>query len=324
VVRTDGGRLLSLALGGVGIALVLSATSSRAAGDRALPRPAPTSPFPGGLSPQWLNAADVDARGCLERLATEGVRPARYRALAPQARPDRKGCGMPQGVTVFRGPTGITYSPPLTVDCSFALELAAMEAIFQDEARRELGDSVREIDDLGGYACVARAGPYTTRYATKPAISEHSFGLAYDLRALITSKGRVVTVERDYEKGTSEPQKPAGRFLLACADRLRRETALTHVLTPDFNADHRNHFHLDRGLPFGWWWDDAPPPAAREGAPPSPASAPGLSERGGLGGGGAALLGGPSMEAELQSGLRPRAAATRHRPAPTHAEEPRE
>jgi hypothetical protein len=231
--------------------LTMFAVHARA-GEKADPRaPAQADAFPGGLSPQWLNAANVDRLACLARLDASG---AKYRTLPPQPKPDRHGCGMPNGVIVFRGPTGIVYNPPLTVDCSFAQDVPAMEAVFQEEATDKLGDRIARIDTLGAYACVTKAGPYTTRYATKPAISEHSFGLAYDLRSFATVKGRTITVERDYEKGTVDPQKPAGRFLRAVAVRLRSETSLTHVLTPDFNADHYNHFHLDRGLAFGWWW----------------------------------------------------------------------
>jgi hypothetical protein len=221
-------------------------TAARAGGSTAS-----ASPFPGGLSPQWLNAANVDPEACLARLKETG---ARYRVLPPQSHPDKKGCGVPHGVLVTRGPTGIEYSPPLLVDCSFATELPAMEQIFQEEAQAELDTTIRRIDTLGAYVCVTRAGPYTTRFATKPAISEHSFGLAYDLKSFTPRKGRVVTIEKDYEKGTDEPAQPRGRFLLNVARRLRRETNLTHVLTPDFDAAHYNHFHLDRGLPFGWWW----------------------------------------------------------------------
>ncbi|HEY8089605.1 MAG TPA: extensin family protein [Polyangiaceae bacterium] len=209
------------------------------------------SPFPNGLSPQWLNAADVEPTACLERLKASG---ARYTVLPPQARPDRKGCGVPHGVFLTRGPTGIVYAPPLLVDCSFAAELPAMETAIQEEARAELGTEIRRIDTLGAYACVTRAGPYTTRYSTKPAISEHSFGLAVDLRSFTPAKGREITVQRDYEKGTDAPREARGRFLREVARRLRHETGLTHVLTPDFDAAHFNHFHVDRGLPFGWWW----------------------------------------------------------------------
>src|SRR5207253_313724 len=206
-----------------------------------------------GLSPQWLNAANVDPIACFEQLEASG---ARYRALPPQAHPDRQGCGMPHGVVVSRGPTGIAYNPPLAVDCSFAVELVVpIERVIQDEAQRELATSIVRIDTLGAYACVTKAGPYTTRYATKPAISEHSFGLAVDLRDFVTKAGRIITVERDYERGNDQPRAAAGRFLYGTAWRLKRETNLTHVLPPDFNADHRTHFHLDRGLPFGWWWD---------------------------------------------------------------------
>jgi hypothetical protein len=219
-----------------------------------------TTAFPGGLSPQWLNAASVDRVTCLQRLRESG---ATFRVLPVQERPNAKGCGVPHGVLVTRGPTGIAYAPPLLVDCSFAVELPAMEEVIQQEARAELATTIRRIDTLGAYACVTRAGPYTTRYATKPAISEHSFGLAYDLRSFAPVRGREITVVHDYEKGTDSPREARGRFLLNVSRRLRRETGLTHVLTPDFDAAHYNHFHLDRGLPFGWWWSvDSAGPAS--------------------------------------------------------------
>lgn len=209
------------------------------------------NPFPGGLSPQWLNAADVEPTACLAKLAASG---AKYTALPAQEKPNAKGCGVPHGVMVTRGPTGIVYSPPLWVDCSFATLLEPIESVIQEEARSELDTSIKRIDTFGAYVCVTRAGPWTTRFATKPAISEHSFGLAYDMRSLTPARGRPITVLQDYEKGVDEPVTARGRFLRNVAIRLKRESGLTHVLTPDFDAAHRNHFHLDRGLPFGWWW----------------------------------------------------------------------
>jgi hypothetical protein len=247
-------RRLSLRAAVAGLGLVFAAGVAGAKAPAA-------SPFPGGLSPQWLNAASVDPVECLARLKESG---ARYRELSFQSHPDKKGCGVPHGVLVTRGPTGIAYAPPLLVDCSFAVLLPAMEKVIQEEAEAELGTSIRRIDTLGAYACVLRAGPYTTRYATKPAISEHSFGLACDLATFTPRKGRPISVAKDYEKGTDTPKEARGRFLWNVARRLRRETSLTHVLTPDFDAAHYNHFHLDRGLPFGWWWavDAAPSSSA--------------------------------------------------------------
>jgi hypothetical protein len=242
-------RSLSLlVLAVVLVALALGARSVRAAGSASSVE---ASPFPGGLSPQWLNAADVEPTACLAKLAASG---AKYTVLPAQQKPNAKGCGVPHGVLVTRGPTGITYSPPLWVDCSFATLLEPIETIIQEEARSELDTSIRHVDTFGAYVCVTRAGPWTTRFATKPAISEHSFGLAFDLRSLTPAKGRPITVLQDYEQGVDEPVTPRGRFLRNVAIRLKRESGLTHVLTPDFDAAHRNHFHLDRGLPFGWWW----------------------------------------------------------------------
>ncbi len=53
-----------------------------------------------------------------------------------------------------------------------------------------------------------------------------------------------------------EKRKPtiARDFLHAVHHRLREETRLTRVIGPDWNASHRDHFHLDRGLP--WWWGE--------------------------------------------------------------------
>lgn len=241
-----------LVFAGTASALAFHGSAVGAAGASAAGK---KSPFPGGLSPQWLNAANVEPTACLAKLAATG---AKYTVLPQQSKPDAKGCGVPHGVMVTRGPTGITYSPPLWVDCSFATLLEPIESILQEEARSELDTSIRHIDTFGAYVCVTRAGPYTTRFSTKPAISEHSFGLAFDLRSLTPARGRPITVLQDYEKGVDEPVTARGRFLRNVAVRLRRESGLTHVLTPDFDAAHRNHFHLDRGLPFGWWWTDDP------------------------------------------------------------------
>lgn len=200
-------------------------------------------------SPQWANAAGVDGAKCLADMkAAFAGTPAKFTAHKPMLKPDKQGCGMPQGVTVTRGPAGITWSPALEIDCTLAAELPKIEAIVQEEARALLGSEIKRIETLGAYACRTSKGPLTTAYGGKGVLSEHAFGLAIDLKTFVPKKGKAVAVAKDWGKDGA-----AGRFLANVRYRLRKETALTHVITPDYNAAHRDHLHVDRGLPWGWW-----------------------------------------------------------------------
>jgi hypothetical protein len=197
-------------------------------------------------SPQWTNATQSDAAQCLAALKASG---AKFTAHPTMKQPNKQGCGMPQGVTVTKGPTGIVYSPALEVDCSFAMELPKIEAVFQEEAKASLGSEIKRIDTLGSYACRPSKGPLTTVYGGKGVLSEHAFGLAFDLKTVTTKKGTVVTIAKDWGKSTDK-----GSFLAPIRRRLLKETEITHVITPDYNAAHHDHLHIDRGLPWGWWW----------------------------------------------------------------------
>ena len=188
---------------------------------------------------QWAFAADEDGAACRDALRAAG---AKFQPVPDRPVPDAAGCGMPHGVVLRRGASGIAYSPPLLVDCTLALALVDVERILQEEAQRELGSPIVRMGNLGAFACRNRTGALRDRK------SEHAFGVAVDLSSFEPKKGRAVTVLRDYPRGGAEPTTGRGRFLRAVWARLHRETSLTHIVGPDYNAAHRDHFHLDRGL----------------------------------------------------------------------------
>jgi len=190
---------------------------------------------------QWEHVASVDGVACRAELASEGVR---FTSLADVAAPNRVGCGVPHGVVVTRGPTGIAYAPPLLVDCSLARELASVERIVQEEADRHLGTPIVRIATLGTFSCRHRRGRW------EDTLSEHSFGDAADLASFEPKKGRAIAIARDYELGKTA-FGPRASFLRAVYARLRGETKLTFVLGPEFNPEHRDHFHIDSG--YRWW-----------------------------------------------------------------------
>lgn len=192
----------------------------------------------------WSLVAREDGEACREALKAEGFR---FRALGDKERPDKSGCGIPHPVLVMKGPTGISYDPPVTVDCSLARALANVERIVQEEAETHLQGKIARIGNLGGYAC----RPRNTSRGRGGSLSAHAFGSALDVSAFHPAKGTPAIIARDYAEGArTTPAREARRaFLHAVFARLRREADLTYAIGPEFNAQHRDHFHLDRG---GW------------------------------------------------------------------------
>ena len=96
----------------------------------------------------------------------------------------------------------------------------------------ELGRRVVRIDQMGSFAC--------RRVNGSNRISQHASGLAIDIGGFRLSDGTTVSVEHDW----NEPG-PKRLFLR----HLARQACgyFSVVLTPDSNADHRDHLHLDIG-----------------------------------------------------------------------------
>lgn len=191
-------------------------------------------------------AAQLQAAGVKTAPATipvHVVKDVRKRKNAPP--PEERTCGADQ-VVVYKGSAAnIRYEPAPVVTCGVALALAKFDAIVQAEAKRTFGTSVTRIRHLGSYACRGMA-----KFPTWP--SEHSYANAIDVAVFVLKNGREVTVARHYPKLPSDdatlplpPKKKEGDFLEAVATRTWNENVFSSVLTPWFNAQHRDHFHLD-------------------------------------------------------------------------------
>jgi hypothetical protein len=84
--------------------------------------------------------------------------------------------------------------------------------------------------------------------------SQHSYGLAIDLTRFKLADGSELIIERDFEGAIGEPVCGAGARteLSKAAAQLRdlicdvaRSELFHHILTPNHDAAHRDHFHLD-------------------------------------------------------------------------------
>lgn len=185
---------------------------------------------PGGMFRSSIAALGDDSPGCHALLRRSGIR---YRPLPPRLAP--ADCAIPDGITWSAGGARETRytpgAPPLA--CPLAAALAAWEwTVVQPAAVATLGSPVVAIDHYGSYACRRIYGRATGSW------SQHAHARAIDVAGFRLADGRRITVAKDW---TSDA--PAARFLHRIRDGACRVFATT--LSPDYNAAHRDHLHLD-------------------------------------------------------------------------------
>jgi hypothetical protein len=196
------------------------------------PESSPPLPGVGGV-------ATTGATTCQRDLLQRGV------GFSIAAQPMASAPGRPDIVCMVEDPValrpvirGITYRPgrvtanPTTMFMSCALALS-VDRMSQFLAER----GVTDVAYLGIYGCRVVAGTTT--------LSEHGRGRAIDVAAFKLASGPTYTVLSDWEKNQPAPVTMAGSFLRQLVTSLHEARAFSIILTPDYNADHANHFHLD-------------------------------------------------------------------------------
>lgn len=101
-----------------------------------------------------------------------------------------------------------------------------------------LGSPVARVEQLGAYSCRRMYGDASAPW------SEHATGNAIDISAFVLEDGRRISLLADWaEEGESADDE--ARFLRAARDAAC--SSFGTVLSPDYNAAHADHFHLDQG-----------------------------------------------------------------------------
>ena len=193
----------------------------------------------GAFTGRKLAALGGEGEKCRTLLSRAGVR---FAALPPRGGGSQ--CGYDDAVRFGRGGAlALTYRPAdLAASCPVAAGLALWEwHVVQPAALRHLGVEVAAIDHFGSYSCRRIYG------RSEGAWSEHSRANAVDIAGFRLADGRRISVVRDWKNEGAK-----GRFLRDVRDGACRLFATT--LSPDYNAAHRDHLHLDqaeRGA-MGW------------------------------------------------------------------------
>lgn len=131
------------------------------------------------------------------------------------------------------GSEAASLSPEnVTMQCPLAVGIYIWMDALDKAAEEHLGVGVSKVQHYGAYSCRSIAG------TNRP--SEHSYANAFDISAFTLDDGRVVSVLKDWN-GSPERRK----FLRAARRQACKIFRVT--LSPDYNAAHADHFHIDMG-----------------------------------------------------------------------------
>lgn len=180
-----------------------------------------------GLATQMQMQAVIENRGACRAALQRGD--VAFTALAPVG----------DGPCALRDRTRLANTvlrpSPVVATCPVAagVEMWARHGL-QVAAQKHLGTQVVGIEQRGTIACrrenSSPNGPW----------SEHATGNAIDITAFVMKDGRRVSVLDGWGKGKD------GAFLKEARDAAC--DSFRTVMSPDYNAQHGSHFHLDQGM----------------------------------------------------------------------------
>lgn len=199
----------------------------------------PEAPLLGGLIDRPIDASTRSAvlresealSQCVAELTAARVR------FSPVPDVERSPvCGLSQGGLLGADMGTVARMTPAQPEmtCRLALAVSVWRRQSLEPAAREiLGSDVVQIDHFGAYACRnVNNGGVSTR------VSAHAQAMALDISGVRLRDGRRITLTDDWTADT-----PEARFLR----RIRDEACSVFgtVLSPDYNAVHRDHLHLE-------------------------------------------------------------------------------
>lgn len=215
----------------IALSLLLAACFGGGERDRPTPAPAPIRERPGG--PITLNGPTPrETQQCFTDLSRQEIR------FSPL--PDRdfgSGCVVMGAVQLID--IGVPVSNLKSMRCQLAdaftgwVRNAVAPAAFQI-----LGSELVKVESMGTYSCRGIIGGGAGSSAR---MSEHGLANAVDVGGFILKDGRRITIVNDWN---SDDPKIREFFQAIHRSACRR---FKTVLSPEYNAAHHDHLHLDMG-----------------------------------------------------------------------------
>ena len=158
-------------------------------------------------------------------------------------------CGYDLGIELrAAGPAALRFAPAgLVTACPVAAALVVWERdVVQPAAERLFGERVARVDHFGSYSCRRLYG------RTEGAYSEHATANAVDIAGFRLASGRRISVLGDWPDASKDDAGKDAAFLREV--RSGACDLFATVLSPDYNAAHADHLHLDQAARGAMGW----------------------------------------------------------------------
>jgi len=183
---------------------------------------------PNLLTPFKLWRLQNDPLLCDQALQTSTLRYAHQADSGPDAK-----CPLNDTLRIQGG--DVTLSSSFLSSCRLAVAYALFDVhALQPAAQAVFGEKVVQLDHLGSFAC------RNVYNRSEGRLSQHASANALDIAGFRLADGRRISVLKDWKDDGDN-----GRFLRLVRDGACKQ--FNTVLGPDYNAAHRNHFHVDMG-----------------------------------------------------------------------------
>ena len=194
---------------------------------------------PNRLTTYKLQRTRSNPVACMAALAQTGME---YDIL-----PDRvtgSGCGFSNAVLLRQA--SVRLGSAVSLSCPMALSFAMWERyVLQPAAIARFGEPVVALQHLGSYICRnINTGEGDTPNAGIR--SRHSTADALDIAGFTLASGQRITLLKNWRFESTLLPPDAAALLLTDAQQGACRF-FNGVLSPDYNAAHRDHFHLETG-----------------------------------------------------------------------------
>lgn len=159
--------------------------------------------------------------------------------------------GVTDPVTLTTPINGIVYRylDATSVRATFFMDCTLAKSLVR-AAPHWRSRGIVEVQDIGvyNYRCIGTGTPPNCPQG----MSQHAYAKAIDFARFVHADGTTYTVETDWVidptggttcSATTEDDKDTWLHRVICD--LKRDAVWNIALTPNYNADHRNHFHVD-------------------------------------------------------------------------------
>ena len=226
-------RSVFLAFAIIAIAVIGGVALDRTLPEQHLPWQSlnPEAPIGFATKTQFMRLALSPSKTCMD-MAQKAVF---LNSVPAQEHKPNKQCGWSVARTVY-GNTSVTFKPSeANMQCPLTLGTYIWMRELNILTQKHFKSDLSQIHHAGTYSCRKQKGNSSGQW------SEHAFANAWDITGFALKDGRIISIQKDWKSKDTTRRN----FLRDARDKACKIFRVT--LSPDFNAAHHDHFHIDMG-----------------------------------------------------------------------------